>query len=114
MLNTSGDRHTGIHQFSLKLKIIIFIHLSFHLIFFFLKWQEYAPTAGPTCQSLGHREGVHGGAGCGVNVVLLRHLVVQVEQHGADSVERIHAAAGRPAEIQRVHAESEDTGRLVT
>lgn len=42
-LTLSSDRHTWIHQFSLKWKIIIFIHLSFHLIFFFLKVAEMCP-----------------------------------------------------------------------
>ncbi len=46
-------------------------------------------------------------------MVLFRHLVVQVEQHGVHTVEGIHTAAGRPAEIQRVHIESEETERLI-
>lgn len=56
---------------------------------------------------------MHCGAGCRVNVVLLRHLVVQVEQHGVNAVEGIHSTAGRPAKIQGVHVESEETQGLI-
>lgn len=41
-------------------------------------------------------------------MVLLRHLVVQVEQHRVYTAEGIHTSAGLPAEIQGVHVESED------
>lgn len=71
-------------------------------------------SAWPTCQSLSHREGVHCGAGWRVNVVLLRHLVVQVEQHGVHAVEGIHSTAGRPAKIQGVHVDSTETQRLIS
>ena len=66
---------------------------------------------GPTCQPLSHRQGVHRGPCCRVHVVLLRHLLVQVEQHGAGPVERKHSTAGCPAEIQGVHGESKETER---
>lgn len=55
---------------------------------------------------------MHCGARRRVNVVLLRHLVVQVEQHGVNTVEGIHTTSGRPAEIQGVHVESEETERV--
>lgn len=65
----------------------------------------------PTCQSLRHRQRVHRRVGSRVNVVLLRHLVVQVEQHGVDRAQGVSRTrsrtAGRPAEIHGVHSEAE-------
>lgn len=54
---------------------------------------------GSTCQPLRHRQAVRRGAACRVNVVLLRHLLVQVQQHGADTVEGIHGRGRWSAKI---------------
>lgn len=39
--------------------------------------------------------------------------MVQLEQHGVHSVQRIHSSAGRPAETQGVHVDSKETERLI-
>lgn len=62
-----------------------------------------------TCQSLGHGQRVRRRARSGVNVVLLRHLVAQVEQHGVDRAQGVSGTrrtTGRAAEIQGVHGEA--------
>lgn len=67
----------------------------------------------PTCQPLRHGQGVHRRAASGVNVVLLRHLLVEVEQRGVDGAQGVSRpcprcrTAGRPAQIQGVHSEAE-------
>lgn len=40
-------------------------------------------------------------------MVLLRHLVVEVKQHGGNAVQGVHTTtAGRPAEIHGIHIQS--------
>lgn len=80
------------------------------MFIFSVPFQFYG-TAWPTCQPLRHGEGVRRGAACGVNVVLLRHLVVQVQQHGVHAVEGIHSRGRWAAEIQGVHTKTKKTNK---